>query len=466
MEIISNQTEYGIIRRLQFINTAKPVYSALLGLTKIGVELPRQEESRKMPRDWLVTVLFILLGISSWVAVNGLWVELPVLVQRLPESWYLASYLVALVQVANLGPLAYSVLRRLFNKNIEGPAIHSILLVGCLSTGILPFVWNKITPVLGRDHSVAFLALAFTLALVDCTSSVLYFPYMASFRKTYLMPLLIGEGLSGLLPGLVALVQGVGGNPQCVNKTQPDGSHKIVPVPAEPRFSIEVFFFILLGLLILSWVAFILIRNLQRAKAARVPSNSTENLSESGLPFKSTPSPEEVNFSGRKSLYILLGMQAFICCLSNGVLPAIQTFSALPYGNSAYHFAVTLASIANPTACFITIAKPAPNFATLWSLLGVVMVAAGYILTTAVMSPAPPLVGMVIGGVLVVAAWVIFSGVGAYLRASIASILRTVGGHSALFNYGAVMQAGSCVGAISIFLVVNYASVFHAYSPC
>ena len=47
----------------------------------------------------LVDLLAILFGISSWISINGLWVELPLLVQTLPEGWALPSYLSIIVQV-------------------------------------------------------------------------------------------------------------------------------------------------------------------------------------------------------------------------------------------------------------------------------------------------------------------------------------------------------------------------------
>ena len=59
---------------------------------------------------WL-DALAVLFGMASWISVNGLWVELPVLVSVLPESWALASYLSVIVQIANLGPISYALLR-------------------------------------------------------------------------------------------------------------------------------------------------------------------------------------------------------------------------------------------------------------------------------------------------------------------------------------------------------------------
>jgi len=50
-------------------------------------------------RKLTVDVLAALFGVASWVAINGLWVELPLLVQALPEGWSLPSYLSVIIQV-------------------------------------------------------------------------------------------------------------------------------------------------------------------------------------------------------------------------------------------------------------------------------------------------------------------------------------------------------------------------------
>ena len=50
----------------------------------------------------LVDLLAVLFGISSWISINGLWVELPLLVQELPEGWALPSYLSVIVQVRHV----------------------------------------------------------------------------------------------------------------------------------------------------------------------------------------------------------------------------------------------------------------------------------------------------------------------------------------------------------------------------
>ena len=47
----------------------------------------------------VVSILIVLFGMGSWVAINGVWAELPILVSSLPESWNLPTYLVLLIQV-------------------------------------------------------------------------------------------------------------------------------------------------------------------------------------------------------------------------------------------------------------------------------------------------------------------------------------------------------------------------------
>ncbi len=72
----------------------------------------------------LIDVLAALFGISSWVEINGLWVETPILVERLPEKWNLSSYIVVIIQLANIGPIAYGILKLKFSLNVRNIKIY------------------------------------------------------------------------------------------------------------------------------------------------------------------------------------------------------------------------------------------------------------------------------------------------------------------------------------------------------
>lgn len=92
------------------------------------------------------------------------------------------------------------------------------------------------------------------------------FPQMARFRQVYLTSYLIGEGLSGFLPSIFALAQGVGGNPQCRNTS----TGELEAFYPDPNFSVQAFFFILMSLMIVSCIAFLALNHSGRALKERV----------------------------------------------------------------------------------------------------------------------------------------------------------------------------------------------------
>ena len=223
------------------------------------------------PRAGLVDFLSVVFGIGAWISVNGLWVELPLLVQTLPEGWNLPSYMSIVIQIANVGPICYSILRFVApNVAREAPSVYLLMVIGVLSSLLMALLWNVTGYVGGAEHSTGLLTLLFCLSLVDCTSSVLFMPFMARFRRIYLTSYLIGEGLSGLLPSLFALAQGVGGNPDCRNTSyyEEDGNwtSKLEPFYPQPRFSVTGFFFILFAMVLTFNVAN-LVRSIYRSVA-------------------------------------------------------------------------------------------------------------------------------------------------------------------------------------------------------
>lgn len=440
----------------------------------------------------LVDILAILFGISSWVEINGLWVQTPILVNKLPESWNLASFIVIIIQLANIGPILYSILKFKFSlKYVEKPAIHVTLAIGTIACLLLSLFWDSITDINGSKHSIAFLTLIGLLAFVDCTTSVLYLPFMAHFKSKYLMSYLIGQGLSGLIPSVVAIIQGIGGNPECVNVTSSTtNTTKTEAIYPEPRFSVGVFFIFLMIMVLMSWIAFIFLNNLKSVKSQLVnnfkdsdreqtqSNEHNEHLDTthvkdipsvtSKLDSESSLMKNSIENVSKPVFIALLLSQAYICMFTNGVLPAIQTYSCLPYGNTTYHLTVTLSSIANPIACFLAFYINSSRIKRMLPLIiGFGTVCVIYIISTAVLSPKPPLYDSVIGKVIITVTWIAFTSFFSFSRACIASIMRnTSTGHKSLFFCGVFTQIGSAFGAIVMFLLVNYADIFVAFMPC
>ena len=87
-----------------------------------------------------VFLAVILFAMSSWIVIFGLWTELPLLVNVLPESWNLPSYMILVMQIANIGPVIYTLANRMSpNKVKEWPVIYVIMSVGIMASFLLIF---------------------------------------------------------------------------------------------------------------------------------------------------------------------------------------------------------------------------------------------------------------------------------------------------------------------------------------
>ncbi|XP_039702049.1 solute carrier family 52, riboflavin transporter, member 2 isoform X2 [Pteropus medius] len=368
----------------------------------------------------LTHLLVALFGMGSWAAINGIWVELPVVVKDLPEGWSLPSYLSVLVALGNLGLLVVTLWRRLAPGKGERAPIQVVQALSVAGTALLAPLWHQVATVAGQNHSVAFLTLTLVLALACCASNVTFLPFLSHLPPPFLRSFFLGQGLSALLPCMLALVQGVG-RLEC-----PPAPTNGTPGPPHyfpERFPASTFFWALTALLVTSAAAFqgllLLLPSPPpvptgvpgpglQAGAAGVEEEGEEE--EEALPLQeppaqavgTTPSPDpEAGRLRSAQGACLLGLLAVTNALTNGVLPAVQSFSCLPYGRLAYHLAVVLGSVANPLACFLALGVLCRSLAGLGvlSLLGVLFGA--YLMTLAVLSPCPPLVGTTAGTTLV-----------------------------------------------------------------
>ncbi|XP_061591282.1 solute carrier family 52, riboflavin transporter, member 3-A [Cololabis saira] len=438
----------------------------------------------------LVHLLACAFGLGSWVAVNGLWVELPLIVNALPEGWEIPSYLTILIQMANLGPLLVTLTHKLCPGRLnERAVIYFILCLGIVSCILLAFFWDKTTVVAGASHSTAFFIITFFLSLVDCTSSVTFLPFMMQLPAKYITTFYIGEGLSGFIPGVVALAQGVGIS-KCVNSSQTSENHtygdtwSLQTEYLPPNFTTEVFFFFLAAMMCLSLAAFVALNRLPRTFEL-----STENLVQdvvasvsSGLdnPGARTDgevekSPEQGTAERRRLLaypkhsvyeltYIYF-LVVWINAATNGLLPSVQTYSCMPYGNLAYHLSAALSSVANPVACTIAMFFQNRSLIFLGSLTVLGTGFGSYNMAMAAMSPCPLLHGSAAGEAVIVLSWLLFTGTLSYVKVMVGVILRDRS-HSALVWYGAAGQTGSLVGSVTMFPLVNVLKLFKSGDLC
>ncbi|NXI99942.1 S52A3 protein, partial [Psophia crepitans] len=445
----------------------------------------------------LTHLLACVFGTGSWMAINGLWVELPLLVTVLPEQWDLPSYITIIIQMANVGPLFVTLMHRFWPGSLkEVPVIYVVVSVGVIASLLLAFLWNYTSSIAGRPHSIAFLILTFFLALVDCTSSVTFLPFMMQLQPQYLTTYFIGEGLSGLIPALIALGQGSGIS-SCANITRvvniTTGNETVEStifhletryLPA--NFSTLFFFLFMTVMMLACLLAFFFLTrqpkvwelSQQQLFPSGVILNSFDQIPDEGAGLRLSRGcpcpkdakgpgnipPEKVVYSLGKLTLIYL-IITWVSALMNGVLPSVQSYSCLPYGNTAYHLTVTLSSMANPLACIVAMVLPNRSLALLGTLTMMGTGFGAYNMAIAVMSPCPLLQQSQWGDAIIILSWVLFTGTFSYVKVMAGVILRSHS-HSALVWYGAVEQLGSLLGALLMFPLVNIYNFFKSADYC
>ncbi|KAH8359035.1 hypothetical protein KR093_004070, partial [Drosophila rubida] len=412
-------------------------------------------------RNWIVDLLAIFFGIGTWLGVNGTFIQLPLLVNEAPEGWSLPSYLSVMVQVGNLGPLLYTAFQKYSPWKLnDGWTIHAVLTIGTLSCLLTAFFYNKTAELMGSEHSVALFVLTIFTALNACTSSVLFMPYMGRFKEQYMVTYFIGEGLSGLLPSVTALVQGIGTSGGCVLVNVTETGEEIYAHETQPPlFDTKVFFLILFGLMVLSYIGYTLLHALPLARREYAQVTvSKGNKYEYG---QDDNQPTKVQQLSRGQYIGMLLLMGAISLFSNGMFGSIQSYSSAPYGTQAYHLSATLSVIANPVACFLAMFLHFTSLRVIYVLSVLIAVLTSYVFTTAMLSPYPPLYDQTIGTVLVVTAWTLVLGIVSYTKLGITTVMRAQGGQSLVW-VGAITQLGSAIGAISIFFAINYTRFFQA----
>jgi riboflavin transporter 2 len=262
------------------------------------------------------------------------------------------------VQLANIGPILYFVGRTLCKgKGVEVQtwAIYIMYLLGIASCSLLAGLWNRTSDVLGEQHSTALISLLFFLALLDCTSTVTFIPFMAQFPKHYLSALYIGEGLSGFLPSIIALVQTVGIDTNSASSNQQSPYQNCSLNVTSTRFSVNAYFGTVTCLILASAVGFLLLNVLPIIKKLKTTTSSDSQtqglLQEKSAHHPHTVTGKQPTFWSRK-LMLLLTLEVWLNGMSNGVIPAVSSYAYTPYGPTASVIIVNVGMLAGPLTAF------------------------------------------------------------------------------------------------------------------
>lgn len=333
-------------------------------------------------RNLFVDFLSILFGISSWIGITAIYLQLPLIVESAPEGWKLPSYIAIIVQGGNIASVAYIVYEKYSRARVDdGTLICVTLFCGCAAALCLAFTYQMHVEVAGAQHSLPILVVSGVFAVIGCLSAVLFMPYMGRFREVYLVSFMLGQGLNSFVSSVVSLIQG----------TLLD-------------FGPAAYFCFLFVILVVSTIAFVLLDNLTECRREYV---ADVILNGNDYHYKSQEDqyeviPEDIHHLSRSHYYFLMVMLAAVATVGYGVMPGIQAYSCRPYGSSTYQLSATLSAFANPIACFLSMWLPHPSFKKLTAQCAIALVTAIYLLLTAIESPSPPFVNTSYGSALVV----------------------------------------------------------------
>ena len=103
-----------------------------------------------------------------------------------------------------------------------------------------------------------------------------------------------------------------------------------------------------------------------------------------------------------KQVAFLLLIQVWINALSNGVIPSIQPFACIPYGNNVYYYTLILSNVANPCSSLLFHWVPTTKVLFIGLLSMVYSSFVTYIVCIASLSSDPPLTENNIGAIIIV----------------------------------------------------------------
>ncbi|CAF4452914.1 unnamed protein product, partial [Adineta steineri] len=73
-------------------------------------------------RKWAENTVFwliVILNLSTWIDLNSVWIELPLIVNTAPERWTLPSTLSLIISLANVFPLLVVIIRWRLGKRFS-----------------------------------------------------------------------------------------------------------------------------------------------------------------------------------------------------------------------------------------------------------------------------------------------------------------------------------------------------------
>lgn len=413
----------------------------------------------------ITAVLFVVLALSTWLDINGVWVELPLIVNRLPEGWALPSILSFAIALSNAAPILLMLLKLIYKQRLdERIFIYAEIIIGMIACGLMAQFWNKTKWFAGAQRSVFFIIFIFLLGTLDTTSTVTYSDYMKRYHAKLVNALFLGESLTALIPSILALIQGIGGEVICSNNS----TH---PEYSTPRFSVQVYFWMFAAIIFSSLIAFLILEWSNVAHAYRTENYKTSTVSQLSVQAENSSLiviNQSVPLMSTRVYYFLLFVGFATNIILYGILPSIGTYVMLPYSHGAYYISSLVLPLSGPVSIiFGLVGRSRLQLPTIIGVHFIATCISIYIITIAALSPCPPLHDTISGAVIAIICYFTAVLLYSYIRLVIANLIRQDFKHEhGLFWLGAVSQMGVLSGSIPMYFLINNLHVFKSREVC
>ena len=359
--------------------------------------------------------MFILVtsfALTYFLAYDAPITQLPMIVQVLPEGWAFPSYLkVVLSALGNIGCVVYFLLTKIIKRRPRlDYFIYGLITAAFLCLVLLSFFWAETVEIGSNEHSVAFLVISFVIACLVSLNMLTYLPFMARFKKEYLIVFNFGQGFSTTLNSLLALAQGIGHKEEiCASNHTHFNSSTVKTVSnfstsvtygrgdlngndssiINARFTVSTFLLIVAAFQALGLLSFVGLNKMKLCKKELVTPVAAEN----DIDTEKTILKKRVIL-----LLILRCWSTFVFGIMHPLLP----YASLPYGVEIFYYANAISLAMMPVSNIVYWFFPTKSLVTITVTFGVLTSVNVYITLIATMSPCPILMNSAIGGSLIV----------------------------------------------------------------
>lgn len=182
-------------------------------------------------------VMFLLLGLPTWVIVDGVWASLSTIAETAPEGYAISSYLMLCLSISNIFPLlcGYYLSNRVSSRVLKN-VIALILGIAFIVGILISFEWYQTVIISSNSVSFPLYLLFFLSSACASSSNVTLYMFVSNYPSSCTTMLSTGMGIGSMLAGIFSLLRGL--------------------LLANYDLGIENYFLLLSSLFLLSMIAF------------------------------------------------------------------------------------------------------------------------------------------------------------------------------------------------------------------